>query len=132
MAFPCIVALTARLTDALSVTQTSGDSATSRALIEFSGVVMTCAPQRNHRTERGTYLMHASFRCPLADEPVGKSSVRVPCGSLRPPSHGSGPRQCTEPTGLRTTGKQDAYGSEQRRAGKECVSTCKSRWVPVH
>src|SRR3546814_19828969 len=92
MAFPSIVALTARLTDALSVTQTSGDSATSRALIEFSGVVMTCAPQRNHRTERGTSLMHAAFRCPLGDEPVGKSRVRVTCGSCRPPRHGSGPR----------------------------------------
>src|SRR3546814_18840399 len=26
----------------------------------------------------------------------------------------------------------DAVGSEERRVGKECVSTCRSRWSPDH
>src|SRR3546814_15372108 len=26
----------------------------------------------------------------------------------------------------------DAYRSEERRVGKECVSTCRSRWSPYH
>ena len=25
-----------------------------------------------------------------------------------------------------------AYRSEERRVGKECVSTCRSRWSPYH
>src|SRR3546814_11996889 len=25
-----------------------------------------------------------------------------------------------------------AYRSEERRVGKECVSTCRSRWSPIH
>src|SRR3546814_17220775 len=31
-------------------------------------------------------------------------------------------------TGLRTLSNK----SEERRVGKECVSTCRSRWVPYH
>src|SRR3546814_13678921 len=27
---------------------------------------------------------------------------------------------------------QDALRSEERRVGKECVSTCRSRWSPYH
>src|SRR3546814_15309494 len=33
--------------------------------------------------------------------------------------------------GLRTFGVQ-AWRSEERRVGKECVSTCRSRWSPYH
>src|SRR3546814_18476243 len=29
-------------------------------------------------------------------------------------------------------GKQNARRSEERRVGKECVSTCRSRWSPSH
>src|SRR3546814_5297762 len=28
--------------------------------------------------------------------------------------------------------RQDAERSEERRVGKECVSTCRSRWSPYH
>src|SRR3546814_3108907 len=27
---------------------------------------------------------------------------------------------------------RDRYRSEERRVGKECVSTCRSRWSPYH
>src|SRR3546814_15899212 len=29
-------------------------------------------------------------------------------------------------------GQQSALRSEERRVGKECVSTCRSRWSPYH
>src|SRR3546814_17649494 len=32
--------------------------------------------------------------------------------------------------GLLGTGKEDAARSEERSVGKECVSTCRSRWSP--
>src|SRR3546814_11090418 len=28
--------------------------------------------------------------------------------------------------------EEDAVRSEERRVGKECVSTCRSRWTPYH
>src|SRR3546814_7743461 len=30
------------------------------------------------------------------------------------------------------TSLEDAVRSEERRVGKECVSTCRSRWAPYH
>src|SRR3546814_10066515 len=34
---------------------------------------------------------------------------------------------------MHATGKQRIYSrSEERRVGKECVSTCRSRWSPYH
>src|SRR3546814_16202545 len=32
----------------------------------------------------------------------------------------------------RSTGKPGVVSSEERRVGKECVSTCRSRWSPDH
>src|SRR3546814_15674939 len=32
----------------------------------------------------------------------------------------------------RTAKYGDGYRSEERRVGKECVSTCRSRWEPEH
>src|SRR3546814_12350745 len=34
--------------------------------------------------------------------------------------------------GLAGLGRLDANRSEERRVGKECVSTCRSRWSPSH
>src|SRR3546814_15836463 len=31
-----------------------------------------------------------------------------------------------------TRGYKDSMRSEERRVGKECVSTCRSRWSPYH
>src|SRR3546814_5218515 len=36
------------------------------------------------------------------------------------------------PFGRTTIGGPDAKRSEERRVGKECVSTCRSRWSPYH
>src|SRR3546814_15556804 len=35
-------------------------------------------------------------------------------------------------TALSTVRAQEGQRSEERRVGKECVSTCKSRWSPYH
>src|SRR3546814_13536986 len=32
----------------------------------------------------------------------------------------------------RAAGVEDIERSEERRVGKECVSTCRSRWLPYH
>ena len=38
----------------------------------------------------------------------------------------------TEKTGLSISRTQEPQRSEERRVGKECVSTCRSRWSPYH
>src|SRR3546814_18114349 len=35
-------------------------------------------------------------------------------------------------TGDIGNGRRGIYRSEERRVGKECVSTCRSRWSPYH
>src|SRR3546814_5090128 len=64
------------------------------------------------------------------------------CSSDLPPTAGSGPcRQPARPwaawTSWSTARAACARGasktrSEERRVGKECVSTCRSRWSPYH
>src|SRR3546814_5877182 len=34
--------------------------------------------------------------------------------------------------GVHLSPRGDAHRSEERRVGKECVSTCRSRWSPYH
>src|SRR3546814_12468273 len=36
------------------------------------------------------------------------------------------------PLGLMAIGDVDRHRSEERRVGKECVSTCRYRWSPYH
>src|SRR3546814_18403127 len=45
------------------------------------------------------------------DEPVELAGLAEPAGEEHP---------------------QQVYRSEERRVGKECVSTCRSRWSPYH
>src|SRR3546814_5186897 len=33
---------------------------------------------------------------------------------------------------ITTTTREEEHRSEERRVGKECVSTCRSRWSPYH
>src|SRR3546814_12852406 len=39
---------------------------------------------------------------------------------------------CDHLGGLETRDGEDGGRSEERRVGKECVSTCRSRWSPYH
>src|SRR3546814_13463267 len=38
----------------------------------------------------------------------------------------------TAPTPMKAPVPSDSWRSEERRVGKECVSTCRSRWSPYH
>src|SRR3546814_9878285 len=45
----------------------------------------------------------------------------------------AGPGQLDLVAGFEHVGELDGVGrSEERRVGKECVSTCRSRWSPYH
>src|SRR3546814_7047192 len=64
----------------------------------------------------------------LARSGRGCRPTRTQCGFRRPP------QQCGEPA---SQGREAREGdgtkrSEERRVGKECVSTCRSRWSPYH
>src|SRR3546814_11554377 len=39
---------------------------------------------------------------------------------------------CRDPAVLRLLVETEVARSEERRVGKECVSTCRSRWAPYH
>src|SRR3546814_2136347 len=41
-------------------------------------------------------------------------------------------RRCPSPKGLQRLPASSNHRSEERRVGKECVSTCRSRWSPYH
>src|SRR3546814_5329845 len=62
--------------------------------------------------------------------PVGRSAFSVP--SLR---RVTSPSTCTtysERTDSATPNPASSGRSEERRVGKECVSTCRSRWSAYH
>src|SRR3546814_3234406 len=79
-----------------------------------------------------------SFRCPLTD-PTGSLLTSAPA-SLRPAAFAHGRMPNPSPTTahmrlsqfhLHTEKETPAEArSEERRVGKECVSTCRSRWSP--
>src|SRR3546814_5783369 len=56
-------------------------------------------------------------------------SLQIACPAMAMPSAGTRtPKNAGERGGQReSTGR-----SEERRVGKECVSTCRSRWSPYH
>src|SRR3546814_15497679 len=62
----------------------------------------------------GLFCAHASRRRPveILDFPLGVAAIDIPRGD-----------------GL---AQRAAMRSEERRVGKECVSTCRSRWSPDH
>src|SRR3546814_4802852 len=77
---------------------------------------------------------------------LGAQAVHLPVADNQlPPAHRSFPLCfcCTVPCGAalqsaRRVGRADERRagicprSEERRVGKECVSTCRSRWSPYH
>src|SRR3546814_5861939 len=59
----------------------------------------------------------------LAEDPVARRAVAERTGRL-PRPQGQLPARCHA--------RPDQHRSEERRVGKECVSTCRSRWSPDH
>src|SRR3546814_9492224 len=60
---------------------------------------------------------------------VREKSTRMLKSQTASRSAASGPRQYARPGFLVIA---SAGRSEERRVGKECVSTCRSRWSPYH
>src|SRR3546814_5884346 len=66
-------------------------------------------------------------------------SCPTPC-CRAPPAPSVGCAAASERPALRRNKRADGHGhlplcstrSEERRVGKECVSTCRSRWSPYH
>src|SRR3546814_17676181 len=85
-----------------------------------------------HHLERGRQRQHGGRY----------AGVPHPCWYWWWPVHGNQPCRFLLPvTGCgcerqhaaqRSTATRRALRSEERRVGKECVSTCRSRWAPYH
>ena len=75
---------------------------------------------------------HLSLHCWQADDVTG---FEVQAGSLTGGIQATGnyPGKARNIDELRADIlKAASYRSEERRVGKECVSTCRSRWSPYH
>src|SRR3546814_13429223 len=110
-------------------------------------------PPRSTRTD--TLFPYTTLFRSAVGLQVGQRHIAVPAdkvldGEVLPPRQGVIPafalphrhhrRQPTEAGGRRVTAETpDVHTavcrlrrSEERRVGKECVSTCRSRWAPYH
>src|SRR3546814_12997305 len=61
---------------------------------------------------------------PLGGDATSKVAARLAAGADRPRHFPA--------LGLRCASPEARERSEERRVGKECVSTCRSRWWPYH
>src|SRR3546814_15057924 len=97
---------------------------------------------RGERDQRGRELVYANVI--VVTQPVLASYFPIRCADLQvtenaeifnerffaqPPSRGKGGEE-SPPVLFGKTGR--SVRSEERRVGKECVSTCRSRWSPYH
>src|SRR3546814_14271979 len=82
---------------------------------------------RRHRTAR-QYRSSRQSRLTRSSRPARRchSPTRCPCDRRSSDTTGSGTR-CS-----RRRDREPAVRSEERRVGKECVSTCRSWWSPYH
>src|SRR3546814_16757549 len=68
--------------------------------------------------------------CSSVLRPVAQvSGRRDRCARSRKPLESFWSKACED---CSRSGTGGAEGSEERRVGKECVSTCRSRWSPYH
>src|SRR3546814_17885957 len=58
--------------------------------------------------------------------------IATPTGSRYRTAASSASTRRASPSGTRTTASPAPDRSEERRVGKECVSTCRYRWAPDH
>src|SRR3546814_11173056 len=63
--------------------------------------------------------------------PRQKRSTKSTFSHFRPASPRTRPTKCAR-SGCSWLCRQASIRSEARRVGKECVSTCRSRWSPYH
>src|SRR3546814_15850899 len=90
---------------------------------DLSGVQRICdetSRSRNSRARSG------SISC---QEPESRGGVGHPNGCSMMIPH---PLRSRTGIGGQTAERQEKSRSEESRVGKECVSTCRSRWSPYH
>src|SRR3546814_18243144 len=65
----------------------------------------------------------------------GQADLFRPAADMHVGARLAGRRHAVDRTGRASVDQDDAlvaFSSEERRVGKECVSTCRSRWSPYH
>src|SRR3546814_20001669 len=74
---------------------------------------------------------HISGQQCNGDDPAGAAAsfTDIPDKAITPFDNPPGLLNCQHANGRRLTA---APRSEERRVGKECVSSCRSRWSPYH
>src|SRR3546814_11264846 len=98
----------------MRISDWSSDVCSSDLLLRTSLICITLRSNRFGRGKHGRLCLqcHPGKGCPRRSSFGGFVSVLGIC-ACRPPS-------------------QVRARSEERRVGKECVSTCRSRWSPYH
>src|SRR3546814_18230797 len=91
-----------------------GNSFSERSKLRGTSVITICRSQGNEKSFAGSTQV-----------------VRSGGPSVRPRVSSRGPSSLEKSLYL-TSGVLIAPRSEERRVGKECVSTCRSRWSPAH
>src|SRR3546814_15794170 len=96
--------------------------------------VQTCALPISYYTPDGNSLRKAFIRTPVS---FTRISSGFTTGRLHPilnviRSHKGVDYAAPIGTPVKATGDGIVKRSEERRVGKECVSTCRSRWSPYH
>src|SRR3546814_16752916 len=79
--------------------------------------------------QHGLEIVHPSYRVVGDDEAGALGDSLDP---VYPAIEGIGPATLRKLIGQALDRLPDADRSEERRVGKECVSTCRSRWSPYH
>src|SRR3546814_17564280 len=94
--------------------------------IQFADYIYPGLDQLVSEAARLRYRSAADFICPM--------TVRTPFGGgiFGGQTHSQSPESImTHICGVKTVIPSNPR-SEERRVGKECVSTCRSRWSPYH
>src|SRR3546814_14615749 len=94
----------------------------------------------SNKESRMTYWTAALLALALAASPAAARTKAPPVVEgqtpQQPVASGNYPYQLFVPKGYLTDKAKQypvlIFRSEERRVGKECVSTCRSRWSPYH
>src|SRR3546814_3699210 len=89
--------------------------------------VQTCALPIYELDARALDHVRQQFEARMQDPPLEALDIELLHQQQRKGGIGR-----VEADSLRLAGQQRADRSEERRVGKECVSTCRSRWSPYH